>query len=168
MYVYGQCMFVFLGAWVYMSMCVCQLRNVFMAMRDWCCSLFYFSDRGILRIGNGLHGYSDHGAWCFSSWERYWLSLDEVGWMDSTALYAHCLRSVYCIVYLSVDLFTIALPVSSSLPCLWSSLRFSSCMLAWAWSWLFSILTVFNHSFSKKNWSQTARPLLSGRECPGL
>lgn len=42
---------------------------------DWCCSLFYFSDRGILRDGNGTYAYSGHDAWCFKSWQRYWLRL---------------------------------------------------------------------------------------------
>lgn len=97
-----------------------------------CHSLFCFSDRGILRNGTGPHGYSD--AWCFSSWQRYWL--------DWIALHAYCLLTDCMFVSRCVCL--VAFPVSSSLHCLWSSLCFFLFLVCLARSWFIAgVLDVF-------------------------
>lgn len=145
------------GRIVYIWMCGCRRLcvYVYVVMWDWCYSLFYFSDRGILRDGNGPHGYSDHGAWCFSSWERYWLSLASdrptatgLGWTQLHYMLFVCrLCAALCLlsVYLSVDLSA----SSSCLLCLWSSLCFSSRMFVWLGFgsllglWKFSIMACF-------------------------
>lgn len=63
--------FVFLMKyWNVYHKCMCSWANL-----ETVISLLYFSDRGIVRDGNGPHDKSEHAAWCFCSWERYWLSL---------------------------------------------------------------------------------------------
>lgn len=134
------------------GMCVCQLRNVYMVMRDWCYSLFYFSDRGILRNGNGPHGYSDHGAWCFSSWERYWLSLASdrptsvgLGWtkLHSMLLIVDCV--LHCLSFcLSVDIFASSSSLFLfALPVICTLFLFLQVCLALLGFGIFSILSCF-------------------------
>lgn len=161
------------GRFVYIWMCECTRLYVYVyvVMWDWCYSLFYFSDRGILRDGNGPHGYSDHGAWCFSSWERYWLSLASdrptatgLGWTQlhymlfvcqlCAALFVNCL-------FICQWIFLQALPVCFACgPCFVSLLicLFGSVLVH---CWVlgnFPLWAVFNNFYSK-NGAHSAREL---------
>lgn len=132
----------------------CVSSMCYMVMWDWCNSLFYFSDRGILRDGNGPHGYSDHGAWSFSSWERYWLSLAldrptsiRLGWTKLQYMLLFVDNVLHCLSFeLPVHIFASSSAVSSSLTCLWSSLCFSSCKIVWlCFGSLLGFLDIFHY-----------------------
>lgn len=127
-----------------------------------CYSLFSFSDRGILRNGNGPDGYSDHGARCFCSWKRYRLSLaldrSKLGWdgLNCTVCSLFVDWSLY--VCLLVDVFA----SFSSLHCLWSSLCCFLSLICLAWScFIAGVLDFFQAglfliTFIPENWTHSA------------
>lgn len=75
------------------------IENAYVVIWEWRHSLSCFSDRGILRNGSGLHGYSAHVARCFSSRGRYWLSM-AIDSPAATGLFVASWLSIYCFALL--------------------------------------------------------------------
>lgn len=118
----------------------------------WCYSLFHFSDRRVLRNGSGSHGFSDHGAWCFSANERYWLSLASETWTGQSWPAWWVLACWLPLAPAGQFICSVALPASSCFPRIWAWICCSSRNFVWLGlgSLLFFNLLFFLNTFPNR------------------